>query len=265
MTKNVYLNPTKVAFGKKSNRFVVFWFILTVHLFVSMAVYSQKQRFIFGKIVVTDRAFANVTVKNLSNNAETKTNSNGDFTLEAQVNDTLLCKAIGLENVKVVVQDANLKNLKISIIMTQKATELEEVVINQYPNINAVSLGIIPNKIETLTTNERRLKTAGDFKPIHLLALLGGTLPFDPILNKINGKTKKLKEYIEIEQKEANLLFLRENFTHFMTKDLAMSSENIERIFYFAIEDQIFTELMLNKNLNQIRFYLCELKFKFGN
>ncbi|MGA9590112.1 MAG: hypothetical protein WBV11_09805 [Salegentibacter sp.] len=48
--------------------------------------------------------------------------------------------------------------------MLQKPEELEEVVLNRHSEINAVALGIIPKKIKTLTTNERRLRTAGDFK-----------------------------------------------------------------------------------------------------
>jgi hypothetical protein len=41
--------------------------------------------------------------------------------------------------------------------------QLDEVVIRRYNNINAVSLGIIPNQ-KSYTPAERKLRTAGDFK-----------------------------------------------------------------------------------------------------
>jgi hypothetical protein len=50
--------------------------------------------------------------------------------------------------------------------------QLDEVVIRRYNNINAVSLGIIPNQ-KSYTPAERKLRTAGDFKPIMLLGLMG--------------------------------------------------------------------------------------------
>jgi hypothetical protein len=51
--------------------------------------------------------------------------------------------------------------------------QLDEVVIRRYNNINAVSLGIIPANQKSYTPAERKLRTAGDFKPIMLLGLIG--------------------------------------------------------------------------------------------
>ena len=70
-------------------------------------------------------------------------------------------------------------------------------------------MGIIPYGQKKYTPAERKLKTAGDFKPIHLLGLLGGAFALDPIINKINGRTKKLKKEIKVEGKETYLLLVR--------------------------------------------------------
>ena len=89
--------------------------------------------------------------------------------------------------------------------MTAKSIDLKEVIINEHPEITAENIGVIPYGQKKYTPAERKLYTAGDFKPIHLLGLLGGTLAVDPIINKINGKSKKLKKEIEVEKKESYL------------------------------------------------------------
>jgi hypothetical protein len=50
--------------------------------------------------------------------------------------------------------------------------QLDEVVIRRYNNINAVSLGIIPAN-QNIYASRKKLRTAGDFKPIMLLGLIG--------------------------------------------------------------------------------------------
>jgi hypothetical protein len=80
------------------------------------------------------------------------------------------------------------------------------VVIRRYNNINAVSLGIIPaNKI--IYASRRKLRTAGDFKPIMLLGLMGSSMPLDPLINKINGRTKRLKRS-DFRKEELNIKYL---------------------------------------------------------
>jgi hypothetical protein len=49
--------------------------------------------------------------------------------------------------------------------------QLDEVVIRRYNNINAVSLGLFQQT--KIIYASRKLRTAGDFKPIMLLGLIG--------------------------------------------------------------------------------------------
>lgn len=77
---------------------------------------------------------------------------------------------------------------------------LEEVFIQSKSEFTALSLGIIQKEIKPPSPYERQLYTAGDFKPIHLLSLLGGSLQVDPIINAISGRTKRLKKYIQFEK-----------------------------------------------------------------
>jgi hypothetical protein len=61
----------------------------------------------------------------------------------------------------------------IHVEMKGKATRLKAVIINSRM-INAVSERIVAKEPKKYTVAERRLRTAGDFKPIMLLGLLSG-------------------------------------------------------------------------------------------
>ena len=79
---------------------------------------------------------------------------------------------------------------------------LDEVKINEYKDINAVSLGIISSKTKHYTPAERKLKTASDSD-----AQIGTntSIGLDPILNWMSGRTTMLKKEVEVEKKELML------------------------------------------------------------
>jgi hypothetical protein len=82
--------------------------------------------------------------------------------------------------------------------MESTMNQLDEVVIRRYNNINAVSLGLFSKP--KIIYASRKLRTAGDFKPIMLLGLIS-SMPLDPLINKINGRTKRLKKEVILEKK----------------------------------------------------------------
>ena len=147
------------------------------------------EKLIHGKIVVESGNVGGVTIINLVNEKTTVSDGNGDFFILVKADDLLVFSSVNLEYYRRIIEDEDLKAEVLIIKMTAKITELEEVIVNKHPEINAVSLGISPKGIVHRTQMERRLYTAGDFKPIHLLGLLGGSLQVDPILNAINGRT----------------------------------------------------------------------------
>lgn len=255
------LSNKKSNFGKfviKNKKKILFFFLF----FTVICANSQQKNNITGTVLVIDVPYSDVKVKNLSSNKEVITNAKGEFSTEAKLNDTLSFSSIKLIDLKVVLTENNIKTSNIRILMETKAIQLEEVIIKQYPNIDAVSLGIIPKKIKNLSSAERKLKTAGDFKPKDLISILGGSLALDPIFNSINGKTTMIKRDIEIEKKEFNLKFLENNYYDYLNKDLKISDENIKKIFYYAIEEENIQILIDNKESEKIKFLLCDIKSK---
>lgn len=149
--------------------------------------------------------------------------------------------------------------------MIPKSNELKEVIVTKRPEISAVSLGISPKGIKQYTPAERKLKTAGDFKPIHLLGLLGGSLEVDPILNAISGRTTMLKKELEIEKKE--LLLKQLNYTfdeNYFINRLKTPSEHIKGFGYYIVENEKFTTALKSKNKAMTKFLIGELAIEYN-
>ncbi|GAW90777.1 hypothetical protein FPS14_contig00108-0003 [Flavobacterium psychrophilum] len=170
--------------------------VIANHIFV----FSRKKN-IKGIVLVFDNPYKNVSVKNLSSNKEVVTNERGEFILGANPKDTLLFSSIQLMNLRFIVLEKHFGTSNLEVPMDKKTIKLKEVIIKNSPNINAVSLGIISKNQKKFTPAERRLYTAGDFKPIHLLGVLTGCLAIDPIINSINGKTTRLKKKLKLKKR----------------------------------------------------------------
>lgn len=141
--------------------------------------------------------------------------------------------------------------------------ELETVHLKSKSKFNALSLGIIQKEIKPLSQYERQLYTAGDFKPIHLLSLLGGSLQIDPILNAISGRTKRLKKYIKIERKENDLLFLQEHFKEYTENDLNIGKDLTGPFFIYLVDNADIPDLIDRKEYGELHFLIAEEWIKF--
>lgn len=234
-------------------------------LFITQLVFSQDEKLLYGKIVVNDATPQGVHVINLMNEKETVSDDKGAFSILAKPDDLLVFSAVHLDYMRKIIEinDYNSENLVIE--MTSKVNQLDEVEIIDYSHLNAESLGIT-NGVKTYTPAERKLKTAGDFKPIHLLSLLGGSLDVDPILNAINGRTKRLKEEIKIEKKEMYLSKLEEMYkADFYTEKLHIHSDFVDGFKYYILEDADFIAVLNKNDETQISFLIGELSVEYNN
>jgi hypothetical protein len=239
----------------KSNS--IFFFLL---LFCGFKVSAQERVQVLGKVRSGAIPLENVHIQNISSENATISDASGYFQLKIKIGDTLLLTHVSMHDHISYVKEDDLKNLVLN--MLQKPTELKEVVVNDHSEINAVALGIIPKDIENLSTNERRLKTAGDFKPIHLLSILGGSLPIDPILNAINGRTKRLKRNIDIEKRQKNIAFLEINYLNYMKEEMQLTDAQAQLLINFIIEDAELTYLVDLNNEARLQFFLQDAWYR---
>jgi hypothetical protein len=232
-------------------------------LFFTSIGIAQARKQIQGKIIVRDASPSAVMVLNLNTQVEVQSDSEGLLSILAMPDDVLLFSSKNLDFMRKILDQENYNKGVLNVEMTSKAVVLDEVEIKSY---NAVGLGILQKPAKSYTPAERRLKTAGDFKPIHLLAIIGGGMPLDPVFNAINGKTKRLKKEIKLERSQKRL----EQFEVFFPKDdlteqVNVSSDEVMEFTYFVLDKEEFIKILEIQDKNKMLFYLIQMYSQFKN
>ncbi|TXD93768.1 carboxypeptidase-like regulatory domain-containing protein [Gillisia hiemivivida] len=237
------------------------FFTLLISLFALCST-AQERTILEGRVVNIDSLLENVYLKNITTGRSTVTNLYGEFLLLAKAGDTLLFSHVAMYDLIKFVDSNDVKKSSLIINMKSSTNELEEVTVTDVSRINAVSLGIIPKEIKSLTLNERRLQTAGDFKWIHLLGLLVGNLQVDPILNAINGRTKKLKRNILIDKKIQNIAIL-EGHRDYIQNSMDLTDQQMGRLIYLAVDEEEVQMVIDTKNDGRMQIFLLDTWMKF--
>ena len=101
--------------------------------FVSAIGLTQEPDKVFGVIINSsdDTPLESVNIVNLNQVKGTTTNNKGEFSIAAEVNDTLHLSYLGFKSIKVRVTNDWLKFGSAEIELTELALALEEVVVNQ--------------------------------------------------------------------------------------------------------------------------------------
>lgn len=246
------------------NNVIVFFVFLGQFQFI--AAQSKNEKWVNGQVTASSGSpLESVNITNTSNKSIVVSDQYGHFTILAKGGDVLIFSTINYEVLRKMINTADFNLGSIIADLTPKSIELEEVVVNKHSDITAENLGIIPKDQVKLTTAERRLQTAGDFKPIHLLGLLGGFLAVDPILNAINGKTKMLKKEVSVEKKEFLMVKLENLFDKsYYIQTLKIPEEFIRGFQYYCIEDVSFAQSLNDKNKTMSMFLIVILASEFN-
>jgi hypothetical protein len=229
-------------------------FLCCFHPIIIVAQVSELK----GMVTFNEEVLEGVTIKNISKNEYTISNESGFFAINSNVGDSLVFSFIGIQDFNKIVIAEDFQSEILNIRLFEKSIALEEVEVIEYASINAVSLRLIPEEMKDFTQYERRLANAGDFKPIHLLSLLGGSLEVDPILNAINGRTKRMKFAISLEKKQKNFEFLEINYTEFASEEMKLKEEEIGLFFTYLLENERLEKMVKNHQKDQFRFFLME-------
>lgn len=220
---------------------------------------TLDEKLLQGKIRVDSVGANGINILNLTNGKTTQTNNSGEFFILAKANDILVFTAVNLKKYRKTISFSDFELGKLSIILEPKITELKEVIVNKN-EINALSLGVVTRDPVKYSPAERRLRTAGDFKPIELLQLLGGSMPLDPLINKINGRTKRLKKLVVLEKKENFIKLISELYNQeYFTVQLGIASDYVNGFKYFIVENENFLKVLESKNEERTSFFMVAL------
>ena len=209
-------------------------------------------------------AVEGILVVNLNAEKETRTDSFGIFRIAGKAGDTLIVTDPGIIPLRIVVDARFSGSVPIVNVEMNEVYQLEEVVLEKTSGLTSEALGLVPEGQKRYTSQERKLYTAGDFKMIHLLGLLGGSFPLDPVLNALNGRTKMLKKSIEVEKNEAALEVLSGMFTNDeIEKDYSIPADYVQGFLYYCVEDAGFGAAVKAKNITLARFLMSGLAINY--
>jgi len=241
--------------------------LLLLYIFFPLVVLSQNDSIVSGKIVSESSLLEGIHVINLSKRNGAITDARGYFQIKAKVSDTLQFSAVNLKATRYVMKQSDYSNDLLLIKMESLITELEEVAIINYKNINAVALGIVPANQKTYTPAERKLKTASEFKPestFYFGGTTGVSLSFDAILNAISGRTTMLKNELVVERKELLQAKTSDYFERkYFVETLKIPDEFVDGFLFYIVENEKFVNAMKDKNKTMATFVLSELAVEY--
>lgn len=217
-----------------------------------------------GKITSQIKELNDVYVTNLRSESTTTTDTNGSFSMFVKEGDTLQFSGMQVITKKTVITEKDLAKQLYVENLVAKVNPLDEVEIKQYPNINAVSLGILQKPAKVYTPAERKLRTAEEFHWYSPLLIPFGGMPVDGLINSISGRTTMLKKELAVEKKEKLLQKIEYLFKEeYFLENLKIPKEYLRGFWYYAVEDPKLAEALNTKNKMMSRFIFSDLATKY--
>ena len=233
--------------------------------FASAIAQSQTLTFLKGKVISQIKELNSVFVTNLRSDSTTTTDGSGNFSMFVKAGDTLEFTGLQVITKKVVIDENAIAKSLFVINVEAKVILLEEVEIKKYPDINAVSLGILQKPAKVYTPAERKLATASKaYSSLGFGNFIGFSAGLDPLLNAISGRTAMLKKELQIEKKEFLLKKIEYMFQEsYFSDNLKIPKEYIRGFWYYAVENSKLVEALNTKNQMMVRFIFSDLAIKY--
>lgn len=210
-----------------------------------------------GKVTADYNDLESIYILNLKTEKSTLTERGGYFSINASAGDTIMFTAVQFKSVKITLKEEDFNKELLFVKMETFIRILDEVKINEYKDINAVSLGIISSKTKHYTPAERKLKTASNSD-----AQIGTntSIGLDPILNWMSGRTTMLKKEVEVEKKELMLTKIQNLYeSEYFVETLKIPEDFVKGFQYYIVEDAKFVEALKAKNKTMATFIMNEL------
>ncbi len=222
--------------------------------------------FIFGQKTISGSIVSNaekefIHVYNKTFNKYTVTNNEGEFNIAVRLNDTIVFSGLQYKLKELVVTKNVINSSFISVVLEEQINELDAVYIKPNlsgnllvdsrniktkNNVNAISLGLPNAGKPKLSSSERKLKTASEFK-LNIENIGGRPVSIDPLINAISGKTKRLKRNVEFERKVRNEDIVYQKFKDVIQRDFNIPKDELFRFLYFASDDINFNKIVALK------------------
>ncbi|MES2748099.1 MAG: hypothetical protein V4648_06955 [Bacteroidota bacterium] len=217
-----------------------------------------------GKVVANSADLEGIYIVNLKSDLSTLTESGGYFSIPAKEGDTLMFSAVQFKALKVVVRKDDVESSVFFVKMEVLLRQLDEVTINEYKNINAVSLRILSKPAKKYTPAERKLRTAEELHWYSPLLIPVGGMSVDGLINSISGRTAMLKKELAIERKEFLFKKITDQFKEeYFTETLKIPAEYVKGFQYYLIENKEFETALNDKNITMATFIMNRLATEY--
>lgn len=232
----------------KPNKILVLFVLLAATVAFGQ---NKAEQLLLGKVVADLADVEGINVVNLVNEKATVTDKNGAFSILAKADDLLVFSAVNLEYHRRLIEFEDFNKEVIIIRMIPQTTQLKEVVINEFSQINAEALGIIPAGQKKYTPAERKMFTAQSG-------------PVDIVANLISGRKKMLKKELEVEKREILLSKVESLYgDEYYLETLTIPEDHIQGFQYYVIENRDFVSALHAKNKTLLLFLTSKLAVEY--
>lgn len=230
---------------------------------------SQAQRKeLKGQLIAEDEV-EGIHILNKTATKFTISNADGSFFILAKASDTLFISSLKYQNKEVIITSLNEKEGSFSVELTEEVNALDKVIVgnmltgslesdsensNAKAEVNFYDLGLPGNKKLPLTQNEQKLHDADGGSWGHLG--LGFGVNFHKLLNRISGRTKKLKAIVELDDRDKCINRLRANYESILFEKDTLTENLRHEYFLFSQEDENFLNLCKENNEIKMLEYL---------
>ena len=216
-----------------------------------------------GKVYSDDGDVAATHVLNTTTKKAAITDINGFFSIVVNLNDTLVFSAVQYKRKEIVVNSSILESKFLSVPLVESNIALDEVIVMPYnltgelgrdmnnmdvgPVISATSLGLPNAHVKPLMQSERLLREAS-MGPLSIGMLT--SIPFNPLINAITGRTKMLKKRVARDIKYNKSQQLRTQFADSLfVLQLKIPLEKIDDFLYYCEVDANFNAVVDSQDL----------------
>ena len=250
--------------------------LLVLFFLVTVTAFSQSVE-IIGKVVGYNDE-ENIHVLNNTAQRFTITDKNGEFKMLVSFNDTLVFSSIQYKLKEVVITSQILENQAVLVKLDEQVNVLDEVVVGKILTgnllsdinnmdgdgpINFYDVGIAGYTGKIATQSERRLSEASNFKPSLGSSGfgLGASIGLNPIINALTGRTKQLKNRVNIEEKEGLMQSIKRRVSKDFFASNPLEADLRMDFWYFCSDDVNFLKFCKNKTDFKVLMFL-RMKYK---
>ncbi|WP_340155718.1 hypothetical protein [uncultured Winogradskyella sp.] len=236
----------------------------TILLFLLVLPFINNAQTLSGKIYDEKGVVKNIKVYNKTQGRLTLTNTDGDFKIEAKVNDSILFESLFYHKKTVVLKDIHFNGVAV-FELKEILNELDEVEIIAEPEQPVFKEETYNNDLqhilkEDIKNNPHLYKPANATGGVDILAVIG-------LVAKLFKDNDKYVApiYQPITYTQMDSLFEKSSFFNkeLMTKDLKISEDKTHLFYDFCEAKQISSELLKDEN-KQLKDEIEILKLKIN-